>query len=386
MRDISYSPKRSFLRSFAKSLLFYLGAVCWRIKQLFSRLSWRLRDFSPKRILLIRTKGLGDVVRTLPALCGLRERFPQARIDYCTSEVGKSLIKYHPAVKQIWTPDELGAEFKSGRAEYDLVVNFHTFDNDPAVRELMKNARGRVVVGRRHDRRGRYRYDENLYVNSWSELFCRMVHVPYQKGKLGQFQIHLPENADQIQRDILDRYGLEKGRCHIGLCLGNDEVRNSSAWARNYSVDYFIDLAAKIQTIGRVVLFGVSSDRCDEERARLRDIGLILPDAINLIDKPNFGDLLYIIRGLDALVTSDTGPLHFAIGLATPVIGLCGPTSVRELYDPPIARGFRLFQSHLSCSPCQDDFCAGCEKDRRAICMDRFEWEDIRSALKEIIL
>lgn len=374
------------LRRAAKYLLFLAGSVKWRIKEFFTSIRYKLAGFSPKHILIIRTKGLGDIVRSLPAVNALHSKYPNAVIEYCTSGNGKCLLQYNPALSKLWTPEELIAALSSeNKPEFDFVVNLHTFDNEPSVRSLMGMIKAPFIRGRQG---AKYQYDENLYVTSWSELFCRLAMVRYSRGDLNGYRIYLGPEAEKKQAAAAQRFGLnfDGSNSYIGVVLGTDETRHGSAWARNYSVDFFLKLASELGQYGKVVLLGFRADRLPEEQAKLKNITAgILPEAIDLLDKPKIEELLYVIRNLKLLVTSDTGPLHLAVGLGVPVIALCGPTSVYEVYDPPVNRSLKLIQSPEKCSPCRDDFIGECQAKKRAECMEAFDIAEIKNSVEKLL-
>lgn len=78
------------------------------------------------KILIFRNGGLGDTLLTTPAIRGLREKFPQAQIDYLVHEAGKVLLENNPYIdnlythKHFWGPYD---EFFELLPQYDLVYN-----------------------------------------------------------------------------------------------------------------------------------------------------------------------------------------------------------------------------------------------------------------------
>src|SRR5215472_6775014 len=61
--------------------------------------------FAPRRILLIRTDLMGDVVLSLPALHAMRRAYPEATIDMLVLPPNVGVIKHDPAVSRIITYD-----------------------------------------------------------------------------------------------------------------------------------------------------------------------------------------------------------------------------------------------------------------------------------------
>ena len=87
-------------------------------------------------ILIVRLSAIGDVVRVLPALHALRNRYPNAQIDWAVEQKSYEIISGHPALDQIHVFERgegilsnLGAFMAFAKiirdAKYDWVIDFH---------------------------------------------------------------------------------------------------------------------------------------------------------------------------------------------------------------------------------------------------------------------
>lgn len=74
---------------------------------------------------------------------------------------------------------------------------------------------------------------------------------------------------------------------------------------------------------------------------------------INLAGRTSLRELCALLKGCDLLLTNDTGPMHVAAALGTPVVALFGSTSA-ELTGPglPGQREHQILHSIVPCSPC----------------------------------
>src|ERR1041385_8669613 len=61
-----------------------------------------------KRILIIRTDRIGDVILTTPAIEAIRKNFPQAKISILVAEQTQDLVKGNPFVDEVLVDDRLG--------------------------------------------------------------------------------------------------------------------------------------------------------------------------------------------------------------------------------------------------------------------------------------
>jgi ADP-heptose:LPS heptosyltransferase len=105
--------------------------------------------------------------------------------------------------------------------------------------------------------------------------------------------------------------------------------------------------AVAARTGATIVLTGSAADRAMVEDVAARLAGVHVISTPGQVDLP---DLAGLLSELDVLVTGDTGPMHLAAAVGTPVVALFGPS------DParygPLAPVERIVRVHLPCSPC----------------------------------
>jgi ADP-heptose:LPS heptosyltransferase len=99
--------------------------------------------------------------------------------------------------------------------------------------------------------------------------------------------------------------------------------------------------------------------------------------AVNLGGRTTLRELACIYREADLLVTTDSGPMHLAAAVGTPVVALFGPTDPAR--TGPYGSGNRIVRKGLSCSPC---FRKRCETPR---CMTDISVEEVFTAVKEML-
>ena len=115
-------------------------------------------DISPKRILCIRRGAVGDVIRTIPAVRGLRENNPDAHIHYYASHRCCEAIERSPYIDWVIRDHDEEAIRKSREYTYDLIVNFGDF---PADAVLVGKWDHKEVYGHHCGRNGKMVYDPN---------------------------------------------------------------------------------------------------------------------------------------------------------------------------------------------------------------------------------
>jgi ADP-heptose:LPS heptosyltransferase len=72
---------------------------------------------------------------------------------------------------------------------------------------------------------------------------------------------------------------------------------------------------------------------------------------VNLVNQTTTHELFSVLREARALVTGDSGPMHVAVALGTPVVAIHGPTHP-EINGPYLASRAAIVRQPLACSPC----------------------------------
>src|SRR5215831_7031601 len=111
-----------------------------------------------KKVLLVKTSSLGDVVHNLPVATDIRRYLPEARIDWVVEEPYAALVALHPAVHRVipvafrrWRRGLLGHRTWKEIAEFRRLSQAETYDAVVDTQGLMKSAvLARAARGRHH--------------------------------------------------------------------------------------------------------------------------------------------------------------------------------------------------------------------------------------------
>lgn len=88
-----------------------------------------------KKILIIQTAFLGDVILATPLVEELKRLFPEAEVDVLVKKGNEGLLAYHPKIRQVYVFDKTQGKFKNmlsliqtfRQRNYDLTINLHRF-------------------------------------------------------------------------------------------------------------------------------------------------------------------------------------------------------------------------------------------------------------------
>jgi ADP-heptose:LPS heptosyltransferase len=120
--------------------------------------------------------------------------------------------------------------------------------------------------------------------------------------------------------------------------------------SKQWHLDRFADAARQLaaEAHGTIVLTGAPGDRAlvDDVAARLTNVPLV--DAAGTT---GLVELAALLESLDVLITGDTGPMHLAAAVGTPVVALFGPSDPMR-YGPRAALEHVLVAADVPCRPC----------------------------------
>ncbi len=386
------------------------------------------------RILVRGTNWLGDAVMTTPALLRLREKFPDAHITLLTPEKLRELWTNHPAVNETisfaagenifafakklrrWgeSPSSPDSNQHSGSTEsrpttFDLAL---VLPNSPrsAIETWLAGIPQRIG-----------------YARPWRNFFLTQTVAPragsVKMRKLSVAEIRQLVAADGSQRPNSNSRVLPNAATnahqmteylHLAAVLGAnpepvapqlfvspDEIEaakkkfgleeitqpifglNPGAEygpAKRWPLERFIAAAKAIQRRTNCVwlIFGGKGDIAltGQIAAAIHDSRFTIHD---LAGQTSLRELMALLKLCRVLLTNDSGPMHVAAALGTPVVVPFGSTSP-ELTGPglPGDPRHRLLKSDAPCSPC---FLRECPIDFR--CMNGISVEHVVEAVLE---
>jgi heptosyltransferase-2 len=376
----------------------------------------------PNRILVRGVNWVGDAVMTTPALLRLREHFPEALIALLTPEKLRGLWLHHPAIDEVITfkPDDgvwsvarkvqamlwPGAKGKRSERPFDLAL---IFPNSPrsAIEVWLAGVPKRVGYSRpwrnfflttnvpsRPDaeRMHKRSVSEIKRLIATSDATRNMQHATSATHQLNDYLFlasALGANPDPIPPQLVVTPGEVKAAAQKfnfgGQLNGNRPVFGLNPGAeygpaKRWPAERFIAAAREIQKRTNcvwVVLGGKGDTILANEIAS--SIGGSSA-AISLAGQTSLRELCAVLKQCRVLLTNDTGPMHIAAALGTPVVVPFGSTSP-ELTGPISAPGVthQLLKSDAPCSPC---FLRECPIDFR--CMNGIAVERVVEAVASV--
>jgi heptosyltransferase I len=259
----------------------------------------------------------------LPAVCALRESFPNARIDWLVDEKWAPVLGENPCVDHVVTINR-----GSWRNVFECVRRLRASNYTIAIdfQSLYRSA----ILGWFSGAPKRLGFDRQYSRESGAALFYTTAIHPHSAHKIehnlelalaagahgGQVRFSLPRVAEETEevKRILTAKSVQK---YFVLSPGGGW--GAKCWPAERYGELHRELTKKYGWQG-IVSFGPGEQEL-AERVRL-SAGVPEP----IVEMFNLKQLIALLRGASLMVAGDTGPLHLASALGTPVVGLYGPT------------------------------------------------------------
>jgi heptosyltransferase I len=277
-----------------------------------------------RQFLLVRLGSLGDIIHALPSAAALRDAFPGARIDWAVEPNWARLLKGNPDLSEVICANRASAAgmmatLRRVRAVgYDCAVDFQALYKS-ALLAFASGAPRRIGFKSSYAREGLASafYTDKLNPRGPHKVNHNLTLVE-AAGASRNARARFPLAIDAEDEEIAGRELSSKGiREYFVLNPGGGWL--SKCWpARRYG-ELHRRLVARLGWQG-VITFGPGEENLS--RLAIEAAGEPAPVGIPL----GLGPLMALLRGAKFVVSADTGPLHLASALGTPVVGLYGPT------------------------------------------------------------
>jgi ADP-heptose:LPS heptosyltransferase len=312
---------------------------------------------TPQRLLIIQLARLGDLVQTWPLIRQLQQAYPLTHLSLLTDESLRDLVRLGPYI------DDL-----------------HTLDLKEAARQTLRYPAKiyRVLSGCVEDLRKRdFELIYHLNFSRLSLLVSYLLKAPvrgYQPAAGGREVWREPWLASVyglVHARAFNRVHLSDVFRHLApaatvenTCLAPLSMAREPVIAlqvttrhpkRTWPLTSFAPLAfLLIEALeAEIWLMGTAGERASGERLTRSLPPHFRERVINLQGRTSLWDLAERLKEADLVISCDTGTLHLAAALGTPVLGIfLGPASCFE--TGPYGAGHWVIQAEPPCHPCTE--------------------------------
>ena len=291
-----------------------------------------------RKVLVLRLGAIGDVIRTTPMLRELRRMLPDARIDYLVNYNIKEVLEGNPNIDRI-----IGLKGQIYGRSFKTLKTFYN-----AEKEIRKEKYGLLI---------------NLEPHYLSQMFALLCNIPIAIGwdRLGggfalNNKVKYEGTANEIEKalEVLKFIGRYRKKTDLEIYLSKGDeafarrsikskgikrkkvvmspsgTRNAfaSETQRRWPAEKYKELAERLIECGFLIIF--VGDKYDKGVIKEVSKNLKKEDYIDTSGRTTIKQMAAIIKECDLFISHDSGPMHIAAAVQTPIIALFGPTNPRR--------------------------------------------------------
>ncbi|MDH3974404.1 MAG: glycosyltransferase family 9 protein [Deltaproteobacteria bacterium] len=337
------------------------------------------------KILIVKLGAVGDVAHTLPALHSLRKSFPEAFIAWVVEKKALQVIRDNPYIDEVilFERKELERTFRKdglfaairflasfGKKlksyHFDIAIDFQTLFKSGLITWL-SGAKKRVGFDKWRElnklfTNSRLKSNKRHTIDKYLDL---VVSVGGSADSTPVKIYYAKEDADYVDRFIRDE-GLESKKW---IAINPGASWTSKLWgAQRYAI--LCDLLNEA-SVPHVIVWGPGEEKIVEEIQEKAGNELLIAPPTSI------KQLACLLERSSLYVGGDTGPMHMAVAMGTPVAGIFGPSDPER--NGPYGEGQKVLQADLDCIKCWKRSCPTVE------CMEKVTPQSVIDAIKEIL-
>lgn len=298
-----------------------------------------------KRIIIIQTAFIGDVILATPIIEKLKNFYPASEIDFLVRKGNEGLLKDHPKLNKVLIWDKKNAKYNSlaklgkliRRQNYDLLVNLQRFASSGL---LTTSSKAKIKVG--------------FSKNPFSFAFTHKVpHVVDQDMHEVQRNLSLITDLTDSEFQMPKLYPSDADYKKIEVYQNQPYfcIAPSSVWfTKQYPSEKWAELIDALKDGRKVYLLGAPADI--DLCAKIKGASLN-NDVEILAGNLTFLQSAALMKGAKMNYVNDSAPLHMASAINAPVTAIYCST-IPEFGFGPLSDISRTIETQeaLVCRPC----------------------------------
>ena len=284
------------------------------------------------KICIIKLGAKGDVVRTLPVLLGIKQKYPDSEITWITKQSSQEIVENSPHVHKIFTlPDEPVEKF-------NILYNF---DIDEQATQLAEKIQADKKLGF-YSQDGfaqAFNFSAEYYLNTlfddqlkkqnkktYQQIMFETAELEYNKQ---HHPITLSEQDEKFAQDFANQNNINTEKL-IGIHYGASPRWPSKKWHKDNLIEFIKKATEKNYEI---LLFGGPDEAQEHEQL----FNNLIQKGIKIYrNNPQNSDKEFfsLVNLCTKIICGDTFALHVALALKKPTTGLffCTPSNEIEGY------------------------------------------------------
>lgn len=341
---------------------------------------------APKRILIIQTAFLGDVILCTPLIKALRELFPDSFISFLLIPETKRLLENNPHLTEVLVYDKrkkkgignfLRMASKIRERKFDLALVPHR-----SWRSALLVYLGEIPQRIGFDKSaGSFLFTHKMvYPHNVHEVERNLSLLSSLMDSNSNFKLRLADRAPELfpsREDfsyagrLLHDYGIGEEDKTVGIAPG-------SVWAtKRWLPERFAEVSdLLIKKLGAKIVFLGSQE---DQKLCLEIANMMTEKPINLAGKTDILQSAAIISFCKVILSNDSAPVHIASAMKRPVVAIFGST-VPKFGFAPYGEGHLMIEKKMECRPCEIHGRKKCPK-KHFRCMREITTEEVFQAV-----
>jgi len=339
---------------------------------------------------------------TLPSIRAVRKALPEAHISLLVKPWVSPLFEHNPNIDEIIL---YGHEYNRFFGKLKLSWKLHRKKFCGAI--LLQNAFDAALItflagirersGYRRDGRG-FLLTKGIPV---PKNDAKIHHVLYYLNLLEQIGINAEYSVPYLYLTLDEKFRARETLHNMKRPLLGMNPGATFGSAKRWLPERFAEIASWFlkDTGGSVIIFGSTNEQDIAHEIELhigkhnRHISAAHPhhilcegqdkSVLNLAGGTSLRELIALISECDAFVTNDSGPMHIAYAVKTPLVALFGSTDPLLTGPPldPFGKGTVVLTPGIPCSPCFERTC----KENHMRCMYEITSDEVYFGIKKIL-
>lgn len=344
-----------------------------------------------KPLLIVLIAGIGDLVLASKSIRAMRNSYPNSDIHLLTSTEAASIARNYNYLNYVWAfPirelrrskrylfDILRLIFELRKTQFVIAVNLFAVDSWLGAMKmglffLLLSAR--VKVGHNNKGFGLFltkkvpaeTFQNRHRVDAMNDIALQAGGRPGENG----IDVFWDKRCEKKWSYLFESKTPYTNERIVGLNPGGDREN------RRWNPENFAIVGDKIieEFNAKIILLGGPG----EENIARQIENKMRNDTINLAGKLTLNELTYIISKFDLLVTNDSGPMHIAAGVRTPLVAIFGPQNPAIVGPYTSKKLYTVLYKDVNCRPCNKKRCD------LPICLDLITPDEVYEKCVELL-
>ena len=336
-------------------------------------------------ILLTRTDRIGDVVLSTPAIKAVRDKYPDAYIAFMVRPYANDIVEGNPYLDEVIEYDKAGRHksflstvkfaLSLRKKKFDIAIMLHPTNRVHIIafiagiprrigydRKMSFLLTDRVPHLKQKGRKHELEYTLDLLKSIGIEAMDKTLFIPVREKDMNAIEI------------VLDEWHIGKEVPLIAINPG------ASSMSKRWLPENFAKVADALAGSLKARIFLVS-DKANAEFAEKVSKNMKY-EPINLAGKTSVGELVALISKCSIFISNDSGPVHIACAVETPVVSIFGrnnPGLSAKRWGPTGEKSIFLHKD-VGCSECLAE---SCQKNFK--CLEAITPDEVLSAVEALI-